>query len=86
MVNTPRDALGRITSVATTVNGAAVTLSTNRTYRPDGLLLGQSAGNGINEVRRYNTQGQLTYQSVGTADTRLYGYDANGNLKSLQPA
>ena len=80
----PRDVLGRITSVATTVNGAAVTLAGNRSFRPDGLLLGQNFGNGVNELRTYDTQGQLKYQSLASADTRLYDYDANGNLKTLQ--
>jgi YD repeat-containing protein len=84
VINTPRDVLGRITSVATSVNGAAVTIAGSRSFRPDGLLLGQSFGNGLNEVRQYDTQGRLTYQSLGSADTRLYGYDANGNLKGLQ--
>ena len=75
----PRDVLGLVTSVATVVGGSAVTLSSGRSYRPDGLLLGQSFGNGLNELRQYDTQGRLTYQSLGTADTRLYSYDANGN-------
>ncbi len=79
-----RDVLGRITSVATTVNSAAVTIAGNRTYRPDGLLLGQSFGNGLNELRQYDLQGRLTYQSLASADTRLYAYDANGNLIGLQ--
>jgi RHS repeat-associated protein len=84
VVNTPRDVLGRIMSVATSVNGTAVTLAGNRSFRPDGLLLGQNFGNGVNELRQYDTQGRLTYQSLASADTRLYAYDANGNLKGLQ--
>jgi RHS repeat-associated protein len=84
VVNTPRDVLGRITAVTSSVNGSAVTLAGNRSFRPDGLLLGQSFGNGLNELRQYDTQGRLTYQSLASADTRLYGYDANGNLTSEQ--
>jgi len=84
MVSYQRDVLGRITSVATSVNGTAVTVASARSFRPDGLLLGQSFGNGLNELRQYDTQGRLTYQSLGNADTRLYSYDANGNLKGLQ--
>ncbi len=79
-----RDVLGRITSVATPVNGTATTVVGARSFRPDGLLLTQTFANGINEVRQYDTQGRLTYQSLATADTRLYAYDANGNLKGLQ--
>jgi RHS repeat-associated protein len=79
-----RDVLGRITAVTTSVNGTAVTVASARRFRPDGLLLSQSFGNGLNEVRQYDTQGRLTYQSLASADTRLYTYDANGNLKGLQ--
>lgn len=84
VVSTPRDALGRITDVSTSVNGTAATIASARSFRPDGLLLGQRFGNGLDEVRQYDLQGRLTYQSLGSADTRLYDYDANGNLKTLQ--
>ena len=84
VVNTPRDVLGRITSVTTTVNGTAATIASARSFRPDGLLLSQNFGNGLNEARQYDTQGRLTYSALGSADTRLYTYDANGNLKGLQ--
>jgi RHS repeat-associated protein len=79
-----RDALGRITAVSATVNGSPQTLVSGRAYRPDGLLLAQTFGNGLSEVRQYDLQGRLTYQSLGSADTRLYAYDPNGNLTSKQ--
>src|SRR5690606_27811691 len=79
-----RDALGRIESGTATVNGANQPIVSSRTYRPDGLLLSQAYGNRIGEARTYNLKGELAYQSLGSADTRLYGYDANGNLTSLQ--
>ena len=28
--------------------------------------------------------GRMTYQSLGSADTRVYTYDPNGNLKQKQ--
>jgi len=84
VVSYGRDGIGRIASVTTTVNGVATVIASNRTYRADGLLVGQSYGNGINEVRTYDTQGRLTYQSLGGADTRVYEYDANGNLTRKQ--
>jgi RHS repeat-associated protein len=84
VVNTPRDALGRITDVTGTVNGSPVTIASSRSFRPDGLLLGQTFGNGLNEVRQYDTQGRMNYQSLASADTRVYSYDPNGNLKGLQ--
>jgi RHS repeat-associated protein len=79
-----RDTLRRVSHASALVNGATQTLVSGRTYRADGRLTGQSFGNGINEVRDYNLKGELTYQAVGAIDTRLYGYDPNGNLTSLQ--
>ena len=76
--------LGQITTVKATVSGAAKTLSSLRVYRPDRLLLSHTLGNGLKEVRTYDLQGRLMNQSLGTADTRLYGYDANSNVTSLQ--
>ncbi len=84
LVHYARDALGRIGTVTTTVNGLAQTVVAGRTYRADGLLLGQTFGNGLGEARQYDLQGRLTYQSLGSADTRVYGYDANGNLTGKQ--
>lgn len=76
--------LGQITTVKATVNGAAKTLVNSRTFRADNLLLSQHFANGLNETRSYDLQGRLTNQSLGTADTRVYGYDPNGNLTSAQ--
>ncbi|MFL6621495.1 MAG: RHS repeat-associated core domain-containing protein, partial [Sulfurifustis sp.] len=73
-----------ITSVSATVNGGSQNVDTSRTYRPDGLLLSQTYGNGIAETKQYDLQGRLTNQFLGSADTRVYGYDANSNLTSLQ--
>lgn len=84
IVNYTRNGIGRITAMQTTVNGVVTPLTTNRTYRADGLLLTQTYGNGLAEVRNYDQRGQLTYQSLGTADTRVHTYDANGNLTRLQ--
>lgn len=79
-----RDAVGRISAVTATVNGSSQTIVSGRTYRADGLLLTQSYGNGLNETRTYDLQGRLTNQALGTADTRVYGFDANGNVTSVQ--
>jgi RHS repeat-associated protein len=84
VVTYTRDVLGRISGVTTTLNGATATLASNMTYRADGLLTGQSLGNGLAEVRQHDLQGRLTYLSLGSADTRLFGYDANSNLTSAQ--
>ncbi len=79
-----RDTLGRIEAVTTTVNGTPQTIVANRTYRADGLLRSQTYGNGLTEVRDHDLRGQLIYQSLGSADTRVYGYDPNGNLTQQQ--
>jgi RHS repeat-associated protein len=81
-----RDAVGRISGVTTTVNGSNQTIVSGRTYRADGLLLTQNYGNGLNETRTYDLQGRLTNQALGTADTRVYGFDANSNVTSAQNA
>src|SRR6266404_8139600 len=52
IVNYTRDSLGRIQSVSTTVNGSTQTIVSNRTYRADGLLTGETFGNGVNDVRQ----------------------------------
>jgi len=88
IVNYTRDSLGRIQSVSTTVNGSTQTIVSNRTYRADGLLTGETFGNGVNDVRQYDLQGRLTYLSLtgtsGSIDTRLYSYDPNSNLTQKQ--
>jgi RHS repeat-associated protein len=84
LVTYTRDALGRVTAVGTTINGSQAQLIAGRTYRADGNFLSQTFGNGVNEVRDYNLKGELTYQSLGSIDTRLYQYDANGNLIQKQ--
>ena len=84
LVTYTRNSLGQITSLSATVSGAAKTLVSARTYRADGLLLTQTYGNGLIESRQYDLQGRLTNQSLGTADTRVYGYDANSNVTSRQ--
>jgi RHS repeat-associated protein len=78
-VSYTRDAIGRISTVSTTVNGSSVTLTSNRGYRADGLLTAQTLGNTLTETRSYDLQGRLTNQVLGTVDNRTYTYDANGN-------
>jgi len=79
VVSYTRNSIGQITQVTTTVNGSPVTLSSNRTYRADGLLTAQTFGNTLTETKGYDLQGRLTNQVLGTVDNRTYTYDANGN-------
>lgn len=83
IVTYTRDALGRITDVSMTVNGAATNLVNSLTYRADGLLTGQTFGNGIAETRDYDLQGRLLTQTIGAVDTRIYTYDANSNVTAF---
>lgn len=84
VVNYGRDALGRIAIASMTFNSVNTTLVTSAAYRPDGLVAGLAFGNGLTDTRLYDTQGRLREQYLGNADTRLYAYDANGNLTGLQ--
>ena len=79
VVNYTRDAIGRISAIATTLNGATTTITSARSYSADGALNTQTWGNGKVETRTYDLQGRLTQLKVGT-DTRSYTYDANGNV------
>jgi len=82
LVSYTRDAIGRISAIATTLNGVTTTVTGARAYSAysaDGTLNSQSWGNGKVETRAYDLQGRLTQLKVGT-DTRSYFYDANGNV------
>jgi RHS repeat-associated protein len=84
VLNYGRDVLGRLTSLTTTVNGLSQPVISNRTYRPDGLVTAETFGNSLSTTRVYDLKGQLRELYLGSADTRLFGYDANGNLLSEQ--
>ena len=75
-----RDAIGRVMSVDTIVDSSPITIVSNRTYRPDGLLTRQDLGNGLIETCTYDLQGRLLTQNLGSVNSRAYGYDANGNV------
>lgn len=66
----------RVTAVAS----SGQNIVTNRTYRADGLLTGQTYGNSLVDSRTYDWQGRLQTWATGTIDSRGYGYDANGNI------
>jgi RHS repeat-associated protein len=81
-----RDALGRVTQIAASVNGSSVVLVNNRSYRADGLVKTQSFGNGLSESRVYDLQGRLSTDTLGVLETQSYDYDPNGNLSTRQTA
>ena len=78
-VSYTRNSLGQITAIATTGQN----IVSGRTYRADGLLKGQTYGNGLADARAYDTQGRLTSWTTGSVDSRSYGYDANGNVVAI---
>lgn len=78
-VNYTRNALGQITAVAS----GAQNIVSARAYRPDGLLKGQTYGNGLVDARSYDLQGRITSWATGTVDARSYGYDATGNITAI---
>jgi RHS repeat-associated protein len=77
-----RDTIGRTQQIDATVNGTNTTITSNIQYRADGLLKGQTWGNGLDESRTYDLQGRLEIQSLGSIDSRTYNYDDNGNMLS----
>ena len=88
-VDYTRDALGRISAIASSINYASGAIAyrqiaSNITYQADGLRKGMTFDNGLSETRLYNPKGDLRYQFLGSADTRVYTYDLNGNLWTLQ--
>jgi len=84
LVNYTRDTKGNIQSASMTLHGVTTALVTGNAYRPDGLPTSRVFGNNLADTRVYSTQGQLREMYLGNADTRLYAYDANGNLTGLQ--
>ena len=69
-----------VASISTRVNGAAQAIAETIAYRADNSLIARRFGNGLVEQRRYELQGRLLDQTLGTVDTRNYQYDANGNV------
>jgi len=83
-VNITRDGRGNILASSMTLHGVTTPLVSGGVFRPDGLPTSRSFGNNLTDIRIYDTQGQLREQYLGSADTRLYAFDANGNLTGLQ--
>ncbi len=75
-----RDAVGHVSDVDVVSNGVTTRILSNRQYRADNLLAGQTFGNGLTETRLHDLQGRLDTQYLGALETRTYSYDANGNL------
>ena len=83
-VNYSRDGIGRITDTYLELDGVITPILTGRTYRADGLSTMQVLGNGLPDERQYDQQGRLVAQHLGGVDSRIYQYDANGNMLSRE--
>ena len=83
VVNYQRDNIGRITGVTTSLLGVDRTVISNRAYRADNLVTGQTLGNGLVESRSYDLQGRVQEIVLGDIETRTYDYDENGNILAI---
>ena len=83
-VSYTRDARGNILAASMALNGVTTPLVSDGAFLPDGLPRTRRFGNGLTDTRAYDTQGKLRELYLGNADTRLYAYDANGNLTGKQ--
>lgn len=86
VVNYGRDAVRRMLSVDTTLNGVNQVIVNNAQYRGDNQLTELTFGNGIIDKRSYDLQGRLLTQELSSGptslDSRTYDYDVNSNLES----
>ena len=79
-----RDGLRRISAMIAGISGINTTLISNIAYRADSLVAARQYGNGIVETRVYDQQRRLTQQTIGTVDSVLLSYDANGSVLSRE--
>jgi RHS repeat-associated protein len=83
VVNYQRDAIGRIDTVTTTINGITSNVISNRTYRADNTVTGHVLGNGLIDTRSYDLQGRVTQINAGSLESWGYSYDANSNVTQI---
>ena len=88
-----RDLLGRVETISATKNGITQSVITERDYEADHQLQTQTFGHGVIEDRSYDLQGRLTQQRTymnatdpagSKLQSRVYTYDANGNLLNAE--
>jgi RHS repeat-associated protein len=77
------DVTGRITQIDTTLNGNPKTLASSITYLPYGGITGPTYGNTLSLTHDYDNQYRTSEIAVGSVLDRTYGYDANGNITSI---
>ena len=89
IVDTPRDSLGRISSVSSTSLSSTETLASNLTYDPFGPVTGFTYGNGLQKALTFDLDGRLDDYQTGTNPTTAtvqdidLGYSVVDNLTTL---
>ncbi|MFB3887760.1 MAG: hypothetical protein ACE144_21280, partial [Thermodesulfobacteriota bacterium] len=69
--------------ISTTLNGQAKTLASSITYLPYGGITGLTYGNSLSLSQGFDNQYRTSSIAVATVLDRTYGYDANGNVITL---
>ncbi|MFB3887495.1 MAG: RHS repeat domain-containing protein [Thermodesulfobacteriota bacterium] len=69
--------------VDTTLNGSPKTLASSITYLPFGGITGLTYGNSLSLSHNYENQYRTSSIAAGSVLDRTYGYDANGNVTTL---
>ncbi|MFC1824940.1 RHS repeat-associated core domain-containing protein, partial [Thermodesulfobacteriota bacterium] len=77
------DTAGRVTRVATTMDGQTQTLAEGISYLPFGTVEGLTYGNGIAQSRSYNQRYQIMIIASGTVQNVSYALDPVGNVMSI---
>jgi len=78
-----RNILGKISGVSTTYNGNTKTLVNNLTYLPFGPAKGMDMGTGSAVNNLFDELYRMTVANPGAEKERIYEYDANGNITSI---
>lgn len=77
------DTLGRVTRLATEVDGEAVNLAENINYVPFGPLTAMTYGNGLTLSRQFNEDLELTALQAGAALDRTYSHYPEGLVDTI---
>jgi RHS repeat-associated protein len=77
------DVTGKVTGVDTTLNSQAKTLASSISYLPFGGITGLTYGNNLSLSHGYDNQYRTSSILIDPILDRTYGYDANGNVTSI---
>ncbi|MEW8074706.1 MAG: RHS repeat-associated core domain-containing protein, partial [Candidatus Sedimenticola endophacoides] len=77
------DALGQISAINTTKDGATQSLASAIVYQPFGPLSGLTHGNGLTHSRGHDLDYRLTSLTTPGVQDLLNGYDPAGNISAI---